>query len=43
MRVLFCLLLPNIQRNIALFEGSEALPSCNSDKNIITMKMNMEY
>jgi hypothetical protein len=27
----------------ALFEGSEALPNCNSDKNSITMKMNMEY
>jgi hypothetical protein len=31
------------KRKTALFEGSQALPACPSDKNIIKMKMRKEH
>jgi hypothetical protein len=35
LRVLFCPMLPCIQNNIALFEGSHASPTCPSDKSSV--------
>jgi hypothetical protein len=36
-------MLPNIRKNIALFEVTHALNACASDKMSVTMKTNMEH
>jgi hypothetical protein len=40
--ITFYAMLPNIQRSMALFGGSQASLVCPSDKSSINMKMSME-
>jgi hypothetical protein len=36
-----CLMLPDIRTITALYEGSQALPACPSDKKCVKMKVKM--
>lgn len=42
-KVLFCAILSDIQKNFALFEGSQASPTCPSDKSGIEIEMRKKH
>ena len=42
-KALLCPMLPDITKNPALFEGSQATPACPSGKSSIMMKKSKEH
>ena len=43
MKTLSHLLLPDVRKSIALFEGSMSSPACPSDKSHVEMQMSVEH